>query len=202
MPRHARSLFLCTLLAAGGCRLGQAEPVALHGPAPRSVVVWPRLPEAFADVEQSLLAGLDIALRRRGYDVHSVAVGRQLLLEADLLTLEPELARVSALLAVDAVLQLDVGEFTASSDGLLQRARWDLGWRLLSTRGEGELWHYSHHGTWQRRELDTGDPLRRFDEEPDIVPIGGRGAPNFRDVVDLAAWLHRFALERLPRSDR
>ncbi|HEX5050267.1 MAG TPA: hypothetical protein VFZ65_00715 [Planctomycetota bacterium] len=197
MLRHAAALCLCLLAA---CRVGQVEPKALLGPAPQTVIVWPQLPPAHAEQGPSLLSGLDAALRSRGYDVRSLSVGRQMLAEAGLLAgSEPAFARIGAVLGIDAVMQLEVGDFTVGGDRL-QWARWDLGWRLVSTQGHGVLWQFSHHGNWQRRGVDTSDPMRPFDAEPEIVPFGGRGAPDFHDVADLAAWLHRFAMEHLPRA--
>ena len=87
-------------------------------------------------------------------------------------------------------------------DRSLESARWSLHWQLVSTRGAGVLWSWEHQGSWHRRDTDTSDPLRRHDADPEIVPIGGSSVPNFRDAIDVAAWLHKKAMEHLPRCER
>ncbi|HEX6812114.1 MAG TPA: hypothetical protein VF384_10865 [Planctomycetota bacterium] len=193
-------LFVCG--AAGACRVGDVEPTPLRGPMPQGIVVWPVLPEA-DQATQEVFAGLDLAVRQRGYEVQSLAVGTQLLAEAGLLDgADPDAARIGPALGVDAVMRLQVGEFRMEGERSLRSAHWRLHWQLVSTRGGGVLWSHEHNGSWDRRDTDTGDPMRRYDAEPEIVPIGGSSVPNFRDAIDVAAWLHRRAMEHLPRYER
>ncbi len=203
MPRTVPAPLTCALLVlvlAGACRVSRVEPTPLLGPMPRSIVVWPVLAEPYRS-QPEVFAGLDLAMRMRGYDVRSLAVGQQLLAEAGLLEDPFDAARIGVVLGVDAVLRLDVREFTMVADRGLQSARWHLGWQLVSTRGGGVLWSFSHQGSWSRRDLDTGDPLRRYDDEPGFVPIGGSAVPNFHDAVEVAAWLHRHAMDHLPKHE-
>jgi hypothetical protein len=190
-------LFVC---AAGACQLGGVvEPTPLRGPTPHGIVVWPVLSDA--GVARDVFAGLDLAVRGRGYEVHALAVGSQLLAEAGLLEgAEPDAARIGPALGVDAVMKLQVGAFAMDGDRSLRSAHWSLHWQLVSTRGGGVLWSHDHQGSWHRRDTDQGDPLRRPDAEPEIVPIGGSSVPNFRDAIDVAAWLHKKAMEHLPRG--
>jgi hypothetical protein len=97
---------------------------------------------------------------------------------------------------------LRVRNFEVDQDHRFRSARWDFAWELLSTRGRGELWRHEHHGAWFRRDPLASDPHRALDAEPDIVPLGGDRAPNFRDVPELAFALHRMALAELPRGSR
>ena len=198
------AVVLCCLFTsvAGACQLGgKVEPTPLKGPAPHAIVVWPVV--SGAGVPRDVFAGLDLAVRGRGYEVQSFAVGQQRLAEAGLLEgAEPDAAKIGPALGVDAVMQLQVGAFAIDGDRSLESARWSLQWQLVSTRGGGVLWSWEHHGSWHRRDTDTSDPLRRHDAEPEIVPIGGSSVPNFRDVIDVAAWLHKKAMEHLPRCER
>ncbi|HEU4418183.1 MAG TPA: hypothetical protein VFT55_04550 [Planctomycetota bacterium] len=199
MTRTTVVLSCLFVSAAGACQLGgKVEPTPLKGPPPQGIVVWPVLPEA--NVARDVFAGLDLAVRGRGYEVHSLAVGQQLLTEAGLLEgVEPDAARIGPALGVDAVMHLQVGAFTMEGERSLRSAHWRLHWQLVSTRGAGVLWSWEHQGSWHRSETDTSDPLRRHDADPEIVPIGGSSVPNFRDAIDVAAWLHRKAMEHLPR---
>src|SRR5688572_9872236 len=63
--------------AAAACRVGDVEPTQLRGPMPQGIVVWPVLPEANR-APKDVFAGLDLAVRQRGYEVQSLAVGKQL----------------------------------------------------------------------------------------------------------------------------
>jgi len=202
--RAVRETLLGLALAGlGGCQ-ATFSPTPLRGPSPQGVAVWPTVATAALPFERDLLAGADAALRANGYRAVAVAVGAQMLAERGLLKAgaEPaDLARVGKELAVDAVLCLDVRAFEVPS-GAFDSARWDLGWRLLSTRGHGVLWEHEHHGAWARRDLDTRDPLRPLDAEKEVVPFGGDRQRDFRDVADLAANLHRMALAHLPRHQR
>jgi hypothetical protein len=202
MTRTAVVLWCLFVSVAGACQLGgKVEPTPLKGPAPHGIVVWPVLSDA--GVARDVFAGLDLAVRGRGYEVQAFAVGQQRLAEAGLLEgVEPDAARIGPALGVDAVMQLQVGAFAIDGDRSLENARWSLHWQLVSTRGGGVLWSYDHQGSWDRRDTDTSDPLRRHDAEPEIVPIGGSSVPNFRDAIDVAAWLHKKAMEHLPRCER
>lgn len=200
---------LCAALAlsliAVGCRFSMVEPQPLAGPAPRGVAVWPSLSAQFADHEGALLTGLDAAVRSRGYRAVSLAVGRQLLVDSELWVphaLPPrDLTAVGQVLGVDALLVFEVREFE-TTEGEFRHARWDFAWQLVSTRGGGVLWRSDHHGTWSRSDEQRVDAQRSLEAEPEIIPIGGTRAWNFRSVADLAANLHRLALDRLPRSGR
>ena len=107
------------------------------------------------------------------------------------------------MLDVDAVLIVQVRAFDAGSRrARLQQARWDVVWRLESTRGAGTQWTFANHGTWRRAD-EPFDPTRGLADEQDsreIVPVGGRGGPSFRDVDELVAHLHADAMRRLPRT--
>lgn len=193
------------LAVLGGCRVAAVEPRPLAGPPPERVAVWPSVSEAFAADEAALLTGLDAALRARGYRTLSVAVARQILGDAGLWEAHDEPPRepsaAGRALMVDALLTLEVREFDTSPDGL-RDARWDLVWRLCSTRGGGVLWEHAHRGAWSRSAEQPVDASRRLDAEPDVVPLGGEPGFWFRDAADLAANLHRLAMAHLPRSPR
>jgi len=201
----ARLALAITMALLAGCRFSMVEPQPLTGPQPSGVAVWPSLPVDFAEDEAALLTGLDLAVRSRGYRTTSLEVGRQLLSEAGLWVSHAEAPRdaaaVGRALGVDALLLLEVREFEATR-GEFRDARWDLVWRLVSTRGGGVLWQYAHHGTWNRSREQRVDPLRRLDAEPDIVPIGGPRAWDFRSTADLAANLHWLALAHLPAAKK
>lgn len=190
---------------AVGCRVGGEQPVPFTGPVPARMVVWPGLSAAFAPAAPVLLASLGPAAQRRGYDVVTAAVARQVLedqMPPETAHAEPvgaslaSLQQVGTVLAVDAVLCLDVREFSATGEPL-QYATWDLAWEVVAASSGHVLWRFAHRGSW-RRPADAGDPLRRLDADPEIVPIGGDRVPGFRDVPELAAWLHRLAMEHLP----
>lgn len=213
VPRVASWWWLAWLLV-GACRIGGAvEPVPLVGSAPTVVVVWPVLEAAGATAAgataagaaaaDDLLHGLDVVLRLRGYRVVPPRVAEQMLLDAGIAVptfAAVDLAAVGKVLLADAVLRLVVREFAAAAEEPLQQARWDVEWNLVSTRGLGVQWSFAHHGSWRARDRDQQDPLRRLDAEPDIVPVGGNRTPGFRSRADLAHWLHRHALEHLPRA--
>lgn len=198
---RTRGALLAVLGAAGGCTVATIEPMPLAGPAPEVIAVWPAVAPAGQPFAAELLAGLGPALRARGYRVVSAAVARELLAERGI---EPagdgaprDLPRAGMALGADAVLVLDVREFAATV-GRCDRAAWELGWRLLSVRGHGELWRHEHRGSWARADTDDRDPLRPIGAEPELVPIGGARVPSFRDVADLATHLHRGAFAHLP----
>lgn len=197
---------LLGLVVVAGCRIAaDVRETPLHGPAPESIGVWPFVDAADAG-DRDLLAGLDVALQRRGYRGPSREVGTALLFDA---TPAPspsfadnEPAALGRRMDVDAILVLQVRRFVADdATGRLRSAAWDLRWRLWSTRGHGVLWSFDHAGSWQPPRGDE-DPLRRLDAEPDIVMFGGDRSTNFRDVRDLTTWLHRHAMEHLPAGSR
>ncbi|MCA8975167.1 MAG: hypothetical protein KDC98_10615 [Planctomycetes bacterium] len=193
-------------LALAGCRFSTVEPTPFVGRMPTAIAVWPGVHADYAAFSPSLSSGLDAALAGRGYHMVSMAVGRQLLGDAGLwrddLAQPADLAVAGDVLAVDAILVFEVRDYEDRSDDggrRLLQARWDLGWRLLSTRGDGVLWQHSHHGNWRRRDEDGFDPLHRLDAPPATVPLGGDGSWRFRDREDLMANLHLLAMQHLPR---
>jgi hypothetical protein len=205
MPNAACGLLLLLLGACActtGWRVAAVAPEPFAGPAPRAIAVWPWLDEAASPHAEALLADLDAIVRSRGYRVPSLAMVRQQLADAAVLPGPPgDLAAVGRILEVDAVAVLDVAQFAADGDPL-RSARWALGWRILSTQGRGPLWHHELTGRWDRRDYVDDDPLRRPDAEPDVVPFGGDRAPSFRSVRELAANLHRLAMDHLPIAVR
>lgn len=196
---------LSGLLALAGCQFSSVTPVAMRGPAPALIAIWPTVPAPFAASEAALLTGLGDAVSDRGFRIVAPAVARQLLVDAGRWrphVAPAELAATGLALGADAVLVLEVRAFESSSgarSGHLEVARWDLGWRLLSTVGRGVLWEYSHQGAWRASDGDDFDSLRRLDAPPATVPIGGGRGWSFRKADELAANLHRLALQHLPR---
>lgn len=195
---------LATALAAlaattGGCRLGGPATIPLRGEPPDVVAVWPRLAAGQQPFAELLLPPLDEALRPRGYRVVVSAVAARLL-EAAGTGADVTPASAGPALMADAVLELQVRDFEASGDRPLRHARWDLEWRLWSTRGGGVLWSFVHRGSYRAGPQAAADPHRPLDAEPDIVPIGGGAASGYRDAGELLAVLHRDALARLPAA--
>jgi hypothetical protein len=188
------------LAVVAGCRVGGAEPIPFRGAAPKTILVWPVVDEPFTDWQPTLLTGLDVAVRRRGYVVVASAVARQLLGDAGLSLDAVHGEQVHGATGADAVLRLIVHEFRAQGERL-QRADWDLAWELTATVDGAVLWQFSHHGHWERRVPIEAHPHPRTEEDQPPVLFGDR-EPDFRDASDLAAWLHRFAMERLPRGPR
>ncbi|MCA8948895.1 MAG: hypothetical protein KDE27_05290, partial [Planctomycetes bacterium] len=145
MRVHPNLTGMLLLVGLSGCHVTTVESRPLAGPTPQRVAVWP-----VAD-EPVLLAGLDDALRGRGYTIVSTAVARQLLADAALLppdTRAPRGAEVSAVgaaLGADALLELEVSRFEASA-GEFREARWDLTWRLVAARDGAVVWDYEHAG--------------------------------------------------------
>lgn len=189
------------VLAAAGCAFGGPATVPLRGDVPETVAIWPLVAPPFAAERELLLHGLDAAAGARGYRIVTYAVGEQLLNDAQLLAADADVTRAGQVLRADAVLMLHVREFTASGERPLQQARWDLEWRLESTRGGGVVWSFPHHGSWRPSQYQD-DPSRALDADPEIVPIGGRSVSSFRDRGDLVAWLHRLAMSHLPERER
>lgn len=195
------------LLAIGcaGCRVADVEPVPLRGPAPDAIGIWPIGNETAGGHAGDLLEGFDRAVRARGYRGPSREVGSRMLFDSPTTAVSPtftdnEPGRLGQLLDVDAIFVLEVRRFAAEGEPL-RSASWDLQWQLHSTRGHGVSWTFEHAGSWQRPR-DDEDPLRPLDAEPGIVPIGEPRTPGFRDVRELANWLHRHAMARLPALSR
>lgn len=191
-------LLLLLLPILGGCRIGGGEAVPFLGPAPRTILIWPAVAEPFAAQQPVLFTGLDLAVRRRGYAVVTTAVARQLLSDAGLSPDTSDVEGVRRATGADAVLRLVVHDFEVQGERL-QRADWDLAWELESLHSGGVLWRFSHHGHWDRRAPVDEHPQPRLDEDHPPVLFNSR-MPNFLDAADLAAWLHRFALARMPEA--
>lgn len=200
--RLAACALLATLLA--GCRVG-VEPLPMTGAVPETIAVWPTVLGAEPADDEVWFAGLCYALGRRGYRVVAPGVARELLRTSDLASPLVGGAAVGRALMADAVLHFEVRAFDAEADGALQSARWDVTWRLQSTRGYGEQWGYQSVGSWRQADRDPLDSSRGLDEmqdPPPIVPIGGSRVPGFRDVRELMAHLHRDAMGHLPERSR
>jgi hypothetical protein len=200
---------LLLLLAGAGCQFaGAVDLVPFTGPAPRTIVVWPDVAGPFAAASATLLTGLDAAVRQRGYRVVSSAVAAQLLADAGLardpIDGDPSHGdQVRRVTGADAVLQVDVEAFATAADApdeRMQRADWDLTWRLVAPGSDAPLWQFAHHGHWDRRPPITVHPHPQLDDEMTPVLFGDH-PPDFRDATDLLAWLHRFAMARLPQGD-
>lgn len=198
--RTHRAIAVGLAALAAACRLGEPEPTPLRGPAPAVVAVWPHVAPAFAPVRATLLAGLDAALRERGYRIVTAPVAAEMLAAAGLgAGVDP--ARAGPALGADAVLVCDVRAFAAAGRRPLQEADWDLAWRLVSTRGDGVLWEHRDTGVWSRPRDDGRPPGQPLDALPEVVAVGG-GPITYRDAEDLLATLHRRALLALPREAR
>ncbi|MBL8754237.1 MAG: hypothetical protein JNK15_13125 [Planctomycetes bacterium] len=189
---------MAALFAA--CRT-PVEPEPIAGPVPSSIAVWPFVLGAPGADGNLVLSGLAPAVVARGYRVIAPGVTEQLLLDRGLDAGGPVVPAKDAI-AADAVLQVVVREFTARGKAPLQEARWDLQWRLVVPGSGAVAWQWSHRGGWRHDPGDVGDPHRALDAEPELVPIGGRGRPPFRDVQELLANLHRSAMDHLPRCSR
>lgn len=189
-------------LLAPACRVGEPELVALRGDLPKSIAVWPFVGPQFDAASELLLEGIEVAVRGRGYQVVPAAVASELLRALGPGIAEVEPAAMGQTLSCDAVLQLVVRDFEAAGSRPLREARWDLEWRLISTRGGGVVWSYPHHGTWAPPPENFGDVHRPLDAEPDIVPMGGDPRITYRNANELVASLHRMALSFLPSRSR
>lgn len=192
------------LLLLPGCRIGEVPTTPLLGPAPEGVLVLsPRNRTGIPDrVLLDVVAGVDTALRERGYRVLSLPVGFDLLRQQGIdpageLSAEDGV-RLKLTADVDAVLVIDVHGWQ-SSGRVLESATWDLDWRLLSTHSGGELWRHHDAGSWRPAPSRPLDPTRAPDAEPDVQPFGSSPSPVFRDAGELALALHRTAFQHLPR---
>jgi len=192
------------LMAAACAACGTtAAPRPLLGPAPRSIVIAPPHAGSGALPPPAAVAfGADRALRGRGYHVLGLAVGFDLLRANDLVRVAWEeqqgLGRIGTELDVDAVLVIDVRRWEVDGSDRFDGASYDLGWRLLSTRGAGLLWENQLQGDYRRPVSEPLDPTRRPDAQPAVMPFGGQRVPTFREPADLAAALHTAALSDLP----
>jgi hypothetical protein len=192
------------LLVAGACRLDLTRTVPLQGPAPTAVVVAPfRDHTGGPGLVPVLPAGLDAALRARGYRVLPLEVGHDLLRERALLQRgEPrpeELLAAGRDLDVDAVLVVDVHRFLVEGEGELDAAEWELDYRLLATDGGGLLWQRRLVGRYRRPAGERFDPTVDPMAERPPRPFGVSGPAAFRDLRELSAALHRAAFDHLPR---
>lgn len=197
----ARLSFLSVALlgVCGACRLGAVpEPIPFRGAGPTKILVWPMVAAEFAAQQPLLWTGLDQAVRRRGYPVVTSAVAMQLLVVDGALPDAADGAAIRAATGADAVLRLFVHAFRTEGDRP-HLADWDLGWELTSTVTGAVTWEFAHHGHWERRAPIDPHPPRGLDEEGPPVMFGDR-PQDFRDAVELVAWLHRFAMEHLPHG--
>jgi hypothetical protein len=190
------------VLLFAACQIGGVEPTPLRGEAPASIMIArPRNASGIPDRELlDVLAGSDTALRERGYRVLPLGVGFDLAQRQglDSAAFAPaDLARLQLTADVDAVLFVEVSTW-APVGRVLESARWNLEWRLLATRGGGELWSHRDAGTWQEAPARPLDPTRAPDAERDVQPFGSAAAPHFRSAEELALSLHRAAFARLP----
>lgn len=196
---------IAALLGAACSSLAPPEPMPLRGPSPERIAIWPAVVGEPEPLRGTLLVGLDGAVRARGHQGPSLAVGRELLAETELgldaSGAPADLAAVGKALRVDAVLVLSARRFDAEVEPW-NGAAWSLSWRLWSTRGHGLLWQFDHDGAWQRQRRDDGDPVPRTDDDLHTVAIGGGPAQNFRDLPDLVRSLHRLACDHLPAAVR
>lgn len=203
-PRGSRrsgpALAAALLLALGACRFGDPEPTPLRGPEPAVVAIWPHVAPAFAPVRATVLAGLDGSVRARGYRVVTAPVAAEMLAAAGV-PADADPATAGIALGADAVLVCAVRSFEAAGERPLQQAQWDLAWRLVSTRGMGELWSWTDRGTWSRPRDDGRPPGEPLDALPEVANIGG-GPVTYRGADELCAALHRSAMLRLPRTLR
>ncbi|MBX3464542.1 MAG: hypothetical protein KF830_15340 [Planctomycetes bacterium] len=182
--------------AAAACQLGgAAAPIPFAGPTPRTILIWPRAGGADLPPEV-LLAGLDPAVRRRGYEVVPSRVANRLLADAGLPADSADHAAIAAATAVDAVLRVAVHRLEAQGEPL-HSASWEVSWELRATPSGAELWRFVHQGYWQRREPIETHPHPRLDDDQPPVLFGAR-EPDFRNLGDLMVWLHAHAVDRLP----
>lgn len=193
-------------LALAGCRFGaDVAPTPMIGDPPETVAIWPFAAGGRPASAELWFTQLAYQLGERGYRVVAPGVARELLLASDLVGALDDPAAVGRALSADAVLHLEVRTFEAESDGALQRADWDLVWRMTSTRGHGQQWEHASTGRYRQADRDPLDATRGFDpmaEPPPIVPMGGRRIPGFRDARELLAYLNRAAMARLPERAR
>ncbi|MFK7740263.1 MAG: hypothetical protein AB8H80_08060 [Planctomycetota bacterium] len=196
MPR-SRVAAVALLAGVSACRVGSVvEVVPIRGPQPEVVAVWP-----FIDAAEEALPGLSQAVAWRRYDVVPGEMVRALLQAAEYSGDPSDTNAIGQAVQADALLELRVLRLELEEVDVLRSARWDLEWKLVSTRGHGVQWRFEHHGVWLRRRDEAFDPTRSLEDQQDardIVPIGGDRTPGFRNSRELMSWLHRHALEHLP----
>jgi hypothetical protein len=191
-----------SILLLAACHVGGVPTTPLRGEVPDSILIArPRNSTGVPDRELlDVLAGADTALRERGYRVLPLAVGFDLArrhgFDSD--SFEPrDLGHLQLTTDVDAVLIVDVRAWTTVGS-VLEKAHWDLEWRLFSARDGGELWSHRDAGSWQPAQGEPLDPTRRPDAERDVIPFGRRTPEHFLSAAELALALHRAAFARLP----
>lgn len=202
MRRHHWVSFLLSLVLLGSCHIGDVEPLPILGEAPAVIAVWPIAIGGEPPDSELWFAGLSRALSRRGYRVLPHGITAELLRSSDIAFSASSMEGIGRALRADAVMRVEVHRFDADGSSGLQHAEWDLEWRLLSTRGLGEQWSYTHHGHYHQADRISYDPGRRLDEQHqprDIVPVGGDRRPNYRNAADLFAHLSNLAMMHLPK---
>jgi len=173
------------------------------GDVPEVIAVWPMADGGEPADDELWFSGLAAALRERGYHVMPPGITVQLLRDSDLVTTTSDEQAIGRALRADAVMRLQVRCFDADNSAGLKHAEWDLKWTLLSTRGQGELWSFSHYGNYQKPTGDAFDPGRRLEAQRDtgdIVPIGGYRSLSFRTSEELLAHLNYLAMSHLPKQ--
>jgi len=202
MPRVPIPLLFALLLFTS-CHLRSVSTTPIRGEVPSSVIVLPlRNSSGQPLVDLAALAsGADQAVRARGYRVLPLQVGFDLVRDHGFgVGIEPDRAvmhRVFLATGVDAVLLIDVESWSVGGRPL-ETAAWSILWRLISTKGNGELWSHREEGEWARRAAPTLDPTLAADSEPDVLPIGTLRDRDYRSAVELVGVLHRTAMARLP----
>jgi hypothetical protein len=202
---------LCLFSLLPACRVAQVTPTPVAGEIPSTVVVWPHLAATtpIADAAEVLLP-LDGALRRRGYQVPSTVVTQRLLADRGHLAVAPDVAALqmlAELVGAEAMVVVEVRLLQVDGEPP-RNARWDLSWRLLAVSDSDpvrlvERWSHTHHGAWRQAEADplAPEPFER-DDGTSFPAHRGAGMPNYRNVRELFASLHRMAMDHLPVRPR
>lgn len=207
MRAAAAGFAILVALAVASCSWSSVPTTPLRGETPASVLVL--VPQSMrvgpqADL-RSLAFGADRALVARGYRALPLGAGFDLARRYGQVsggeTEEEALRRLHFQAGVDAVLHVEVADWEVSGERRFEHARWDLTWRLCSTKGGAEIWRHRLQGQWHR----VDDPMTHatpVSEEPPPVEVGGSRAMSFASERDLVASLHRAAMERLPERER
>lgn len=207
MRAAGAALSLAVALATASCSWSTVPTKPLRGDSPSSVLVMvPRSTRTGPQPDlRSLAFGADRALVLRGYRALPLGAGFDLARRYGQVTggetEEEALRRLHFQAGVDAVLYVEVADWEVTGERRFENARWDLTWRLCSTKGGGELWSHQLQGQWHR----VDDPMSHatpVSEEPPPVEVGGSRAVSFASERDLVASLHRAAMERLPERER
>lgn len=193
---------LAFVVLASSCTFGSPAPtpVPVRGDMPHTIAVWPVVDDGHTP-RDTLLAGLDAALRQRGHHILTWQVAQELLRGTEVSSPQAAPAAAARALGADGAMQFVVREFTAAGSRPLREAHWDLEWRLVSLRSGTVLWSTTHRGGWVPPR-DAADPNRPLDAEPDVVPIGGRAPFVYLDAAELLAALHQQAMAFLPPRSR